>query len=1010
MALNFPGFGDYQQPPRRPQRQPRQRQPLSQKQKKHLKNTGITVAVLVALFVIIPPLVSVYTGWLWFDSLEKGGIFGTILGTRLGIFLIVGVVSAAIIYFAMAFAHRAKPTTLSRPNPVLDPYRRIGEGKHKPVFITVAVIVGIVFGFSLQLKWQQISIFFHSTSFGVKDPQFNHDLSFYAFQLPFLTILFGWLIGVASIGIVLNILLHYFQGSLEFRVRQGKQRGGVILADKARKQISILGGVLLVLVGVRYWLDRYELLSGDIKFKGQTTTGAGYTSANVLIPAKLLLTVIAVLCAIAFFVSFVVKDLRVPALATAIMLIGEVAVGGVLPWAVEQLSVKPNKANKEAEFIARNIKATRFAYNLRDDNLTVMPSFGKENAPAPQPGGKGVASTLSNIRLLDPNVLSPAFTQSKQLRSFYGFPDTLTIDRYHVGNELQDYVVAVREINPSALSGNQTDWINRHTVYTHGNGIVMAPANTVDAIVTDAGDRGGNPKYEVYDLQSLAAKQGQQHTTANNGTAHLDLREPRVYYGPLIAKQDPDYALVKTAGDSQEYDVEGENYTYQGKGGVHAGGFANRLAYAIEYHELNFILSNLINGNTKILLNRDPRARVEAVAPWLTADTSAYPTVIDGHIKWIVDAYTTLDSLPYAQKINLGEVDTDSQTARREWSPTMKQVSYLRNSVKAVVDAYDGTVQLYSFDEKDPVLRAWKGVFPGLVKEKSEMSEQLRQHIRYPEDMFKVQREILSRYHVTNPMGFYTGGSYWQVPNEPTMSDNEAAVGADSHGIFDQPPYYVVSADPRTGRPSFQLTTPMLWNQREFLSSQISVSSDPDNYGHITIRQWPTNTTTQGPKNALDRMTSAGGYQTEKLQLEGANTIIYGNLLTLPIGDGGVLYVEPLYAQRKGQDSAYPKLIRVMVMYNNRMGYGRSLADALEQVGLDVSLVEQPEGAENDSSVPPVAKKSTPDRMTRDAAAAKLDEALANLKQAQASGDMSEFGRALENLDKAVQDYQNAGK
>ena len=178
----------------------------------------------------------------------------------------------------------------------------------------------------------------------------------------------------------------------------------------------------------------------------------------------------------------------------------------------------------------------------------------------------------------------------------------------------------------------------------------------------------------------------------------------------------------------------------------------------------------------------------------------------------------------------------------------------------------------------------------------------------------------------------------------------------------------------------------------------------------ITIRQWPTNTTTQGPKNALDRMTSAGGYQTEKLQLEGANTIIYGNLLTLPIGDGGVLYVEPLYAQRKGQDSAYPKLIRVMVMYNNRMGYGRSLADALEQVGLDGSLVEQPEGAENDSSVPPVAKKSTPDRMTRDAAAAKLDEALANLKQAQASGDMSEFGRALENLDKAVQDYQNAGK
>ena len=220
----------------------------------------------------------------------------------------------------------------------------------------------------------------------------------------------------------------------------------------------------------------------------------------------------------------------------------------------------------------------------------------------------------------------------------------------------------------------------------------------------------------------------------------------------------------------------------------------------------------------------------------------------------------------------------------------------------------------------------------------------------------------------------------------------------------------MVSADPRTGRPSFQLTTPMLWNQREFLSSQISVSSDPDNYGHITIRQWPTNTTTQGPKNALDRMTSAGGYQTEKLQLEGANTIIYGNLLTLPIGDGGVLYVEPLYAQRKGQESAYPKLIRVMVMFNNRMGYGRSLSEALEQVGLDGSLVEQPEGLEGDGTAPPIAKNPAPGRMTRDEAAAKLSEALAALKQAQASGDMGRFGEALQNLDRAVQDYQSADK
>lgn len=1017
MAFNFPGFGGFQQPQRRPP-QPRQRQPLNTKQKKQLRTVGIVVAVLIGIFVIVPPLVSVYTGWMWFDSLAKGGVFGTILGTRLGLFLIFGALSAVILYLCMELAHRTKPTTPAHPNPVLDPYRRMGSGKHKPVFSVIAAVLGIFFGFSAQMKWQQVSVFFNAQSFGVNDPQFGRDLGFYAFQLPFFNILVTWLVSLVAIGVILNIFLHYFQGSLELRPRQGKQRGSVVLAQKARQQIAVLGGILILLVGVRYWLDRYELLSGDINFKDQTITGAGFTSANVLMSVKLLLTVIAVFCAVAFFTSFVIRDLRIPALATAIMLIGGVAVGSILPWAVEQLSVKPNKANKEAEFIERNIQATRFAYNLGDNNLTVMPNFGKESAPVPQPGGKGVASTLANIRLLDPNVLSPAFTQSKQLRSFYGFPQTLSIDRYQVDGQLRDYVVAVREINPSALTGNQTDWINRHTVYTHGNGIVMAPANTVDAIVTDAGDRGGNPKYEVYDLQSLAAKQAREKATANGAqrspvpsdTAQLELREPRVYYGPLIAKQNPDYAIVKTAGESQEYDVDGSNYTYQGAGGVHVGSVGNRLAYAIEYRELNFILSTLIGGDSKILLNRDPRARVEAVAPWLTADTSAYPAVIDGHIKWIVDAYTTLDSLPYSQKINLGEVTTDSQTSRRDWSPTMKQVSYIRNSVKAVVDSYDGSVQLYTFDEKDPVLKAWKRVFPGLVKPKSDMSEQLRQHIRYPEDMFKAQREILSRYHVTNPLGFYTGGSYWQVPNEPTISENEASENAAARGLFDQPPYYVVSADPRTGRPSFQLTTPMLWNQREFLSSQISVSSDPDNYGHITIRQWPTNTTTQGPKNALDRMTSAGGYQTEKLQLEGANTIIYGNLLTLPIGDGGVLYVEPLYAQRKGQESAYPKLIRVMVMYNNRMGYGRSLSDALEQVGLDGSLVEQPDGLEGDGTAPPIAKNPAPGGMTRDEAAAKLSEALAALKQAQASGDMGRFGEALQNLDRAVQDYQSADK
>lgn len=1017
MAFNIPGFGSYE--PNRPKKPRRSRPVMTPEKKKRARTIGIVIAVIVGLVLVIPPLVKLYTSFLWYRSVGKAAVFGTMVGIRIGMFLIFGLVSALVVYGALELAFRIRPRDDLLPkNPALEPYRRIFSSKRVLTFSLAALVAGIMFGISAQSDWQLASLFFNHESFGQVDPQYGKDLGFYAFQLPFLSLIVHWLTILAGLAFAINLVLHYILGSLVLRPRNKSRKAIVRMAAPARKQVSIIGTILILFVGLGYWLDRYELLSDTIVFKDQTITGAGYTSVNVLLPAKLLLTVIAVLCAAAFFASFFLRDLRIPALAVVLMLVSGVLVGSAWPFVVEQFSVKPNKAAKEKDFIDRNIKATRFAYNLGDDNLTVKRNFGKESAPVPKPGDKGVAATIGNIRLLDPNVLSPAFTQSKQLRSFYGFSQTLAIDRYTVDGRLRDYVVAVREINPSALTGNQKDWINRHTVYTHGNGFVTAPANTVDEIVTDAGDRGGNPKYEVYDIQSIRAKkkdkakadsksEAERDAAAISEGANLRVNQPRIYYGPLIAQQDPDYAIVKTAGGAQEYDTDGENYTYTGQGGVPIGNVFNRLAYTIDYTELNFLLSRLIGDESKLLLNRDPRDRVELVAPWLTVDTAVYPAIIDGRIKWIVDGYTTLDNLPYAQKLNLAEVTADAQSGKRERRSPNKQISYMRNSVKAVVDAYDGSVKLYEFDDKDPVLKTWMKVFPGVVQPRSAMSDELVEHIRYPEDLFKAQREILSRYHVTAPLNFYTGGSYWQVPNEPTIGEGGEETEAAREGLYDQPPYYVVSADPRTGRPSFQLTTPMLWNKREFLSAQISVSSDPDNYGHITIRQWPTTTTTQGPKNALDRMTSAGGYQTEKLQLEGANEIIYGNLLTLPIGDGGVLYVEPLYAQRKGQESAYPKLIRVMVMFNDRLGYGRSLATALEQVGLDGSMVDKPEGFEEDPDAPALAEPSDGTK-TRDEAAAKLSEAIAAVRQAQSSGDLGSFGKALEELDKAAQDYQKA--
>ena len=363
-------------------------------------------------------------------------------------------------------------------NPALEPYRRLFSSRRVLTFSLAALVAGIMFGLSAQADWRMASLFFNHESFGQTDPQYGKDLAFYAFQLPFLSLIVSWLTVLVGIALAINLLLHYILGSLVLRPRNKSRKAVVRMASSARKQVAIFGTILILFVGWGYWLDRYELLSDTIVFKDQTITGAGYTSVNILLPAKLLLTVIAVLCAAAFFASFFLRDLRIPALAVVLMLVSGVLVGNAWPFVVEQFSVKPNKADKEKVFIDRNIKATRFAYNLGDDNLTVKRNFGKENAPVPDSGDKGVAATLGNIRLLDPNVLSPAFTQSKQLRSFYGFPKLFPSTATRLMGACGTMWFAVREINPNALTGNQRDWINRHTRSTPTETVLWLPLPT----------------------------------------------------------------------------------------------------------------------------------------------------------------------------------------------------------------------------------------------------------------------------------------------------------------------------------------------------------------------------------------------------------------------------------------------------------------------------------------------------------------------------------------------------
>lgn len=969
------------------------------------------IGVVAALVILAPLFVGMYTDWQWFGSVGFRGVFTTVVVARIVLFFVFGIISALIVWAATWFTWRNRPRDIlgEDPNSPIYQYRLMIERSVKVLLIGLPVIVGIFAGFIGQNTWRVVLMFTNGEPFGETDPQFGMDLGFYAFTLPALRLLLETLSTLLVIAFLISLVGHYLTGA----IRVGNQAAGLkgSVSRPARIQLAITAGLWMVLRVFSYWLDRYDLLQG----RNDTFTGASYTDINAVLPAKIILMVIAAVVAIAFFSAIVIKDLRIPALATVLLVLSSLVIGTAWPMMLERFSVDPNRAEKESDYIARNIESTRYAYGLTEEDVSFISNWGADSA-----SDEAVAAdeaTVSNIRLLDPEILSPTFTQQQQLRNFYGFPDTLAMDRYEVDGEVRDFVVAARELNPNSLQENQQDWINRHTVYTHGNGLIAAPANRVDEVARDVGStRGGYPEYVVSDLSSMA----NETLRAEAEELGMAVDQPRIYYGPVIASSvdGADYAIVGDNGTGPvEYDTDTTSYTYSGEGGVGLGSLFNRAAYALRYQEMNLLLSDRVGEESRILYERDPRGRVEKVAPWLTTDSKTYPAVIDGDIKWIIDGYTTLDSLPYSERTSLTEATEDALNPGGNQNVINDDVSYIRNSVKAVVDAYDGSVELYEFDTEDPVLKAWEGVFPGTVNPESEIPDELREHLRYPEDLFKVQRELLARYHVSNPGVFFTNDAFWSVPSDPTAPGGDQGLA--------QPPYYIVADDPATEEndSSFQLITPYRGLNRQFLSAHMTVTSDPQNYGQITVRVLPTNTQTQGPRQAQDIMMSSDQIARDRTLWEGTNDLLNGNLLTLPVGGGEILYVEPIYSQRKDQASAFPKLLRVLVSYKGRVGYAPTISEALAQVGIDPraaqDLEEAPAEAIDPERAEPVngeagATSDTPSEGATPPASGsgnegeaiqRINDALNNLESAR-DGSNEEYGRALDELDAAVDDFQ----
>lgn len=959
-------------------------------------------------------LVGFYTDWKWFGAIDYRGVFTTTLVARIVLFILFAVVAGGVVFAAGFVAWRGRPDSIdfSDLNSPVYQYRRSIEKTMGLFLKVIPILVGAVAGLLGQASWREFMLFLNGQDFGVKDPQFQRDLGFYAFQLPVWNIVVSAFSMLLMVCFLLALFSHYILGGIRIGNRAAGVRGSI--SRPARLQLAVTAGLWMLLQVVGYWLDRYQLLYNQHSL----FTGGSYTDINAYLPAKIILMVIGVFVAVAIFAAVAIKDLRIPALAVVLMLLSSLTIGQAWPLMMERFSVTPNRQAKEAEYISRNIESTRYAYGLTDENVTYEENWGAGDVSDSKVAAD--TSTISNLRLLDPDIIAPTFTQMQQLKNFYGFPETLAMDRYTIDGQVRDFVVAARELDPNELQDNQQNWLNRHTVYTHGNGFVAAQANTVDEVARDAGSaRGGFPIFTVSDLQTQQGKENEGEGETQDAEKSLGIKvdQPRIYFGPVIASaQDGrDYAIVgKTGNDSVEYDTDSTTYTYDGKGGVNIGNFFDRTAYALKYQEMNLLLSDRVGSESKILYDRDPRERVEKVAPWLTTDSATYPAVIDGRIKWIVDGYTTLDSLPYSQRTSLTETTQDTQNPNGTNQRLInEQVGYIRNSVKATVDAYDGTVDLYEFDTEDPVLKAWEGVFPNVVKPEAEISDELRNHFRYPEDMFKVQRNLLAKYHVSDPGVFFNNDAFWSVPEDPTAGE--------SRGL-NQPPYYVMASDPKTGKPSFQLITSYRGLNRQFLSAHMAVSSDPENYGKITVKVLPTDTQTQGPKQAQDAMMSSDQVARDRTLWEGSNDLTNGNLLALPVGDGEILYLEPIYSQRKDQESAFPKLLRVLVSYKGRVGYAPTIGEALDQVGIDPKAAQDITEIDGDGTVKNTPSDSKDDKKSGEDGKAsapasapaasneaeaidEINTALDNVEKAR-NGSFEEYGKALDELDKAVESYK----
>jgi uncharacterized membrane protein (UPF0182 family) len=815
----------------------------------------LVLAGALTLFILINVSKGLYTEWLWFNSLGYGSVFATILKTKVLVFFTAAIIFCILFLGNLVLATRLTPKAEAHfwPWAIVRQLQRI----FKLNVILGTALLSLIFGLVAQGNWEVVLRFSNSQPFGIADPVFNRDISFYVFSLPFLHFVRGWLLGALIItlfGSAGIYLLSYTIQRLKF--------------DFTRSVLAHIGGLVIAILSLFAW--GYRLGIWELVFSTRGVVfGASYADINAKLPAQWILFTVVLIFIGLVLVSILRRNPRWALYGIGGWVVAAIVVSGIFPALVQRFQVEPNELARETPYIEYNIVFTREAFAL---NRIEEQPFPAEETPSPQDVAQNEV-TINNIRLWDPRPLKDTYNQLQSIRLYYDFND-VDIDRYIIDGEYRQVMLSARELSAEKLAGQAQTWVNRKLQFTHGYGIALSPVNEVSTQ--------GLPNLLVKDIPPVGI---------------FDIEQPQIYYG----EKTNTYVIVKTKTQEFDFPMGDENVYghYQGEGGVSLGSFMRRLVYAWQFGDFNILISGELTPESRVLYNRNIQERVSRLAPFLNLDSDPYLVVMDGRLFWIQDAYTTSDRYPY--------------------SKPLRGINYIRNSVKAVIDAYDGSVTFYVADPEDALIQTYQTIFPELFVPLGEMPESLRVHLRYPEGMFDIQAEVYQTYHMRDARVFYNKEDLWAVPREVYFGSEQPIQ-----------PYYIIMRLPDEEKEEFLLMLPFTPVNKNNTIGWLAARSDGENYGKLLAYLFPKERLAYGPSQIENRI-GQDTVITEQLALwgRGGSRVIRGNLLLIPLGES-ILYVEPVFLQAEA--GGLPELKRVIVVAGDRIAMEPTLGESIAAI------------------------------------------------------------------------------